>query len=106
MAAVGLWLATAAICPGTAMAAKQQCAAADDDWTPVERKVWDQICIGKIADLRTAKPEDARLSNEFINEILTKEPWRNGIPVQGVRITGGIFKDFDLDSDGVWNFFT
>jgi hypothetical protein len=85
-------------------------------WSKQEKWVWDQVCIGVIADFNEAEgyggeldpkklegwPENRVLRPEFLETMLLHEPYRSAVPRQGVRIVGAWFKEkLDL-SDAVF----
>ena len=85
-----------------------------DNWSKVERWVWERIEAGETADfnarygkeepLDPSKPDgwddeekDRRISQAFLEAVLLDEPWHGAVPRQGVRILGGLFpEDIDL----------
>ena len=74
-------------------------------WSGTETWVWNQICVGEIADLnahfgrdldpRSAKDwtEERKLSATFLETILLHDPWRSAVPRQGVRVVGAWFNE-------------
>ena len=76
-------------------------------WTPQEKWVWEQVCVGKIADLGIIKAvvgtltqketkewsEKSVLRPAFLETILLHEPYRGAITRHGVRIVGAWFKE-------------
>jgi uncharacterized protein YjbI with pentapeptide repeats len=84
-----------------------------DDVNTVEGWAWSQIKQGQWADfnehcgtppLDPKKEEDAnwrndcrKLSSRFLEDLLTRAPWRDAVPFVGIRITGArIVRDVDL----------
>jgi hypothetical protein len=86
------------------------------EWTKTEKFVWSKLLEGKTADLDDAdncpdgRPtprddHDPRWKNDcrkihasFLDDVLTRKPWRDAIPHQGVRIKGGdVVGDVDLE---------
>ena len=83
-----------------------------ETWTEPEEWVWEQVCVGAVADfnardreqnpglpsdwrLDPTKPEGwtvgRTLSSGFLETILLHEPYRGSLKRQGVRITGAYF---------------
>jgi uncharacterized protein YjbI with pentapeptide repeats len=73
-------------------------------WSEAEQWAWDEIRAGRIADFNTLdgnldprKPDGwdnkRKVSPTFLKEILFREPYRSGIPVEGVRIIGAWFPE-------------
>ena len=83
-----------------------------NDWNKAEQFVWNQVCLGKMADFNDInagyggyldpKTKDKRweqreIRPEFLETILLHEPWRSAVPRQGVGIMGAWFtKPLDL----------
>jgi hypothetical protein len=63
---------------------------ADDYWTPQEVFVWREICIGKVAHLRSP---DGVLSSRFLETVLLKDKYRHALTRNGVQIVGARFTD-------------
>lgn len=103
------------VCPDMGSAASTEvlllaASSADPDWSPPEQFVWTQTLSGNTTDFNTkchatpdpqdgAEPEwDNKcrmVRGSFIEEILTKSPWRDAVPHQGLllsgaRVTGGL----------------
>ena len=69
---------------------------AHESWSEVEKWVWTQICIGKIAHLGVHDPrpldphnaaddwDDERLlTSKFLEMVLLHDPWASAVPRQG-----------------------
>ena len=83
-----------------------------NDWNKAEQFVWNQVCLGKMADFNDInagyggyldpKTKDKRweqreIRPEFLETILLHEPWRSAVPRQRVGIMGVRFtKPLDL----------
>lgn len=77
---------------------------AEADWSAAERWAWGEIKAGRIADfnldqgkaLDPNEPEgwgkSRALRPDVLKEILFRSPWREQIPIEGVRITGALSK--------------
>jgi hypothetical protein len=118
LGALALWLGFG--CFDAVQARKQKAptsgTAPSEKWTPTERWAWSKIEKGEEADfnercgtkppLDPKKEEDAnwqndcrKLSSRFVEDLLTRAPWREAVPFAGVRITGArIVKDIDLEN--------
>lgn len=57
-------------------------------WSDTQKWAWQQICDNRVADLRTAGPEDKTIKAQFLETILTTLSWRGEIPRHGIRIMG------------------
>jgi hypothetical protein len=83
-------------------------AAPRPSWSETEKWVWNQICIGEIADLNEHFDPDGppldphspdgwtderKLSSAFLETILLHDPWRSATTRQGVRIFGAWFDE-------------
>jgi len=84
-----------------------------DDWSDPEKRTWGEICEGRIADFSKRTPmtssdphrdpsdpesserwgDDRKLSQAFLETILTHDPFRSAIPRQGARIVGAFFPE-------------
>ena len=76
---------------------------AHESWSKVESWVWNQVCVGDVADLgkRDGRSldlasaegwDDQRvLSPVFLESVLLHAPWAPAVPRQGVRIAGALF---------------
>jgi uncharacterized protein YjbI with pentapeptide repeats len=79
-----------------------------ETWSETEKWVWNQVCIGEIANLNehfdSSRPwldprspdgwtEEHKLSSGFLETILLHDPWRSAIPRRGVRIIGAWFEE-------------
>ncbi len=76
-------------------------------WTKQEKWVWNQVCVGKIANFNEAEgyggqldpkkpegwPKSRVLRPAFLETILLHEPYRSAVLRQGVRIVGAWFKE-------------
>jgi uncharacterized protein YjbI with pentapeptide repeats len=74
----------------------------EERWSEPEKWAWGKICAGPIADfhekegeLDSGRPDgwndERKLSPEFLEEILRREPYRNVTQFEGVRIVGAWF---------------
>ena len=87
------------------------------EWSEPEKWVWEQSCLGLVADFneRYRNPLDATkeevwseeekarrgLSSDFLRTILTREPWKEAITENGVCIYGAYFDEqVDLSQAG------
>jgi len=67
-------------------------------WTETERWVWQQLCVGKEADLANFNADDRHLSSNFLKTIFLREPFRSALP-EKVTIANAVFaEDVDLSS--------
>ncbi len=78
---------------------EEKCADEGKDWSPSEKKVWQDICRGLSSFLTSLPEKDQVIRPLFLQTILLHKPWREAIPRQGVRIFGAIFKE-ELDLSG------
>ncbi|EGJ51743.1 hypothetical protein [Desulfocurvibacter africanus] len=73
--------------------------ASGPDWTETEQWAWEQIVSGNVADFNTYCNEPPEwlerwrnpcrmVSARFIEDALTKAPWKAAIPHQGLRLMG------------------
>jgi hypothetical protein len=105
-AAGQLLLAILLVASVVSLAGAQSIPPPGEGWSEPERWAWEQIRAGRIADfnareggvaLDPRKPGDwdegRRLSASFLKEILFREPYREAIPVEGVRIVGAWFAE-------------
>ena len=79
----------------------------ENSWTPQEKWVWEQVCVGKIADFNKAEgyggeldpkkpegwPSNRILRPEFLETILLHEPYSGALTRKGVRIVGARFTE-------------
>ena len=77
------------------------------DWTNQEKWVWKRVCEREPADFNTVEryggnlkpnepegwPLNRQLRVEFLETILSHEPYRSAIPRQGVQIVGAWFRE-------------
>jgi hypothetical protein len=71
-------------------------------WSELEKCAWGKICAGQIVNFNaqdTPRPETSegwdsqrQLSASFLRDILSQEPYRDAIAVEGVRIVGALFQ--------------
>jgi hypothetical protein len=105
-AAGQLLLAILLVASAVSLASAQSIAPPSEGWSEPERWAWEQIRAGRIADFNAREGEEAldprkpgdwdegrRLSAGFLKEILFREPFREAIPVEGVRIVGAWFPE-------------
>ncbi len=55
-----------------------------DSWSPIEQGAWTHLCAGETAKLAGFN----KLSKQFLETILLKDPYKSALPRQGVRISG------------------
>ncbi len=82
-----------------------------ESWTSIEQGAWARLCAGETANLAdldhpsltksagSLPPESHKLSKQFIETILLKEPYKSALPRQGVRISGATFTE-SIDLSG------
>jgi hypothetical protein len=93
-------------------------AESSNDWTPAEKWAWSKIKQGEVADFgkrskcKGAPAPDPKNANDagwrddcrkirarFLEDVLTREPWREATPFAGFRITyARIVGDIDLEN--------
>ncbi len=88
----------------------------DQSWSPLERWIWEKLQAGEIANLDDYEDDDGRLppvdprkpegwqdgrrrlAPRFLEDLLLREPYRNGLHRKGVRIRGAWLDDkIDLE---------
>jgi len=87
----------------------------DPSWTPLERWIWEKLQAGAIAKIDEyedngrlppadpRKPKDwedgrRRLTPRFLEDLLLREPYRNGLHRKGARVEGAWFdEEIDLE---------
>jgi uncharacterized protein YjbI with pentapeptide repeats len=76
-------------------------------WAPQEKWVWQQVCVGEIADFNKGEhyggklnpkipenwPASRRLRSAFLETLLLHEPYRSALTRDGVRIMGAQFME-------------
>jgi uncharacterized protein YjbI with pentapeptide repeats len=105
-AAGQLLLAILLVASGVSLAGAQSSPPPGEGWSEPERWAWEQIRAGRIADFNAREGQEAldprkpgdwdegrRLSAGFLKEVLFREPYREAIPVEGVRIVGAWFAE-------------
>jgi hypothetical protein len=69
----------------------------DDRWTPQEKYVWQQVCVGNpavFAPEKSGAPSDSHvLSSGFLETILLKDKYRQALTRFGVEIVGARFTE-------------
>jgi uncharacterized protein YjbI with pentapeptide repeats len=76
----------------------------EHQWSEVERWAWEEIRAGRTADFSKQEGEfdpnepegwgdKRRLSADFLRGIVFREPHKSATPVEGVRITGALFRE-------------
>ena len=92
-AAVTASIACAALSAAeTAITANGCSIAPSSTWSAAERMVWKDVCVGRIADLRSNTENGAVLRGAFLATILGEEPYHGAIAANGVRIVGAVFE--------------
>jgi uncharacterized protein YjbI with pentapeptide repeats len=105
-AAGQLLLASLLVASVAPLAGAQSIPPPGEGWSEPERWAWDQIRAGRIVDFNAREEGEAldprnpgdwdegrRLNGRFLREILFREPYRESIPVEGVRIVGAWFPE-------------